>query len=387
MRMINGWCQWAQHRIGGIGAMRRCRAVSKFRRASSIVRHLNPMIEALEVRTMPSVVGFVDDREYASGDADYITATGNTPRQLVDENLTPDTLQQLDALILALGNYERPETLLANFPNVLDWVHSGGKLIIHDSNPEANASQDIVPGLDGVQFYGPWTNENGEFCPSQEMNVLLPDSPIISGPYGLVDDTTLDGGWWSNHGYMIAQTLPNEVQQVMDTGADTNHIAVIQYQFGQGSVIYSTIPVEFYTNWGGEYWTDFRDRLESSYLPNELNAALTASSSGTHAVASGDDLAIPVSPDEATQATGAEQDTITSNAGGDLLTNGDDTTSLTDSSTADCAQIELDDATDSAPTSQESTDEQASNDGLELIDGNDLADGNPMDLLQVLDCC
>ena len=267
MRLNHGWRQSLQLRLRGFAACPGRRAKVMSRSASTVAHDIALQIETLEDRSLLSVVGFVDDREFGSGDADYIKAAGHTPVQLTDADLTPDVLNQLDALILALGNWDRPESLLANFSNVLDWVNAGGALIIHDSNPGANADQDVVPGLDDAIFV---------YSSSSEMNVLNPESLIVKGPFGTVTDTTLDNGSSSNHGYVMAESLPGDVDQVMDADFDTSHIAVMQYAFGNGTVIYTTIPAEFYTNYYGDNWDDFDTQLEGTYLGNELNAALTA---------------------------------------------------------------------------------------------------------------
>jgi hypothetical protein len=275
------------------------------------LRDVALQVEALEDRSLLSIVGFVDDRESGIGDADYIRAAGHTPVVLSDADLTPDVLNQLDALIIALGNGDRPESLMANYSNVLNWVQAGGALIIHDSNPVGNAQQDIVPGLDDATFV--WS-------PSAEMNVLDSNAPIVNGLFGTVMDDTLDNGCYSNHGYVMAESLPGDVDQVMDADLDPSHVAVVQYAFGNGTTIYSTIPAEFYTN--GNYLGDFATRLGTTYLRNELNAALTlANPTGEYAPA---EFALQNHLVEVNQAGNGEDDgQVVENGDGNGNDNGD----------------------------------------------------------------
>src|SRR5207253_1494526 len=171
-------------------------------------KHFQPLVEQLEDRRLlAALVGFVDDRTGLAGDATYITAAGQIPMQLTDADMVPATLDTLDVLVLGLANGTRNAGLMANINNIFNWVNAGGNLIIHDSNPGANATQLVAPGLGGSTFVGLLTSAN--------MDVLDATSPIINGPFGVIDNNSLDGGTSSTHGYVIASTLPAGVDQVM----------------------------------------------------------------------------------------------------------------------------------------------------------------------------
>lgn len=226
--------------------------------------------------TASNRVGYVDDREYSTGNESYIVAAGRTPVRLTDADLLPETLATLEALIIGLGNPERPQSLMENYPNVVNWVQSGGRLVIHDSNPAANAIQDIVPGLDSATFVGSGEGDHT----SRDMDVIDLASPIVTGLFGTITNMSLDGGNWSTHGYVLDLSLPGFVSRVFSAGdepggspiADPDQVAVIAYAFGDGFVVYSTIPVEYYTatNDGGNFGVNLR----TIYLPNELDAVL-----------------------------------------------------------------------------------------------------------------
>jgi hypothetical protein len=185
---------------------------------------------------------------------------------------------------------------MSNYGHVLNYVNGGGSLIIHDSNPEGNVSQDIVPDLDSSTFVN---------VGSAQMDVLNPGSPIIDGPFGTVTDTTLDGGGASTHGYVEAATLPGSVDQVMSTGGISTRVAVLSYTYGSGYVIYTTIPAEFYANGFGP--DPFKSNLVNIYLRNELVAALDANqpAPSTAISVTGSDLVI-----EDVQ-SGGKEDTLT----------------------------------------------------------------------------
>lgn len=225
-----------------------------------------PELEALEDRLAPAVVGYIDDRHASTGPENYIRAAGHTPVRLFDADLATYDLRRLDALIIGLGNGSRSATLMANYGRVVDYVNQGGRLIVHDSNPFANAAQDVAPGLDGSRFVGLY---------SSFMNVLDPTSPIVNGPFGVITNTTLDNGSYSNHGYVDAATLPASVTRVMCNDGAAGQVTVLSYAHGDGFVIYSTVPGEYYAYWYGSPNWPIGDAVNYVYLPNELSAVLT----------------------------------------------------------------------------------------------------------------
>ena len=103
------------------------------------------------------------------------------------------------------------------------------------------------------------------------MDVLDASSPIINGPFGTINDNSLDGGNSSTHGYVLASSLPSNVQQIMDNNDNPSYVAVAAYAYGSGSVTYSTIPAEYYTDsFYGDQAYPFALNLTEIYLPNEL---------------------------------------------------------------------------------------------------------------------
>jgi hypothetical protein len=247
-------------------------------------------VEPLEARIVPTNprVGYYDERTFSDNNDAYIRSVGADPVRFTGANeLTAANLNTLNALIIALGNGSRTGTLMNNIQNVFNWVQAGGDLIIHDSNPSANRTQDIVPGLnvaaDGSDlnqhFFG---LNHSPYGGSNTMDVFPgATSPILNGPFGTVNNATMDGGNHSNHGFITADKLPAGVNKVMTwANNNTTRAAVISYGFGQGSVIYTTLPAEHYTH--RNYWffpdyvqtTNFSNNLNHIYLRNELVAAL-----------------------------------------------------------------------------------------------------------------
>src|SRR5947208_7516931 len=66
-------------------------------------KRCQPCLESLEDRITPAVVGYIDDLQFSTGDANYIRAAGHTPVQLFDQDQASYNLHTLDALIIGAG--------------------------------------------------------------------------------------------------------------------------------------------------------------------------------------------------------------------------------------------------------------------------------------------
>jgi hypothetical protein len=274
---------------------KRSRAQNRRHAGSNRRPSFRPFLEVLEDRASPSTVGYVNDWLNGTGDAKYVTAAGDTAVQLTDADLGSYNLNSLDALVLGLSTSGRSPTLMANWENVLNWVQQGGRLIIHDGDPGANASQPVAPGLNGASF----TQAGSQF-----MSVLDPSSAVVNGPFGVIDNHSFDWGVFSSHGYVDASTLPSWVNAVMSNRstqngpADANQVTVLNYNYGGGYVSYSTVPAEYYTSYYGYPGWQIGTNVNTVYLPNELNAALTANlapvanAGGPYALTEGNSLTL-----------------------------------------------------------------------------------------------
>lgn len=260
--------------------------------------------------------------------ANAITIAGHTPIAVT----TPDaeTLSNLDALsVTNCDNGSFGSNYTSNLAAITAAVNGGMVLIVHDRFVTGAGS--ILPGGSGIATVRSFEN-------SADIN-LPAGSPIISGPGGVLDNTSLDNGSSSTHGFVISATLPAggsmlatrppgapeggegeggfvscaaegytgtkltwcrnicEIEQtpatlkmwirrwvdryhddppcVGDGGGPTPgevEGATVQYPYGQGRVVYSTIPLDYYL--GGSGGNPPRDNFNTVYLPNLIGWAV-----------------------------------------------------------------------------------------------------------------
>jgi hypothetical protein len=209
------------------------------------------LLFALPKSAAAASIGF-----YGGAAGGAITASGNTPVALA--NLTAADLVGLQVLWIFNDNNGSPNaTIMNNLAAISAFVAGGGVLSFHDRNVNQGLSAaTYIPGAGGVSF----TAEFGS-----EITVLTSNG-VTNGPAGVIGQTTLDGGNFSNHGYATEASLPGGAVAVLST-LDRTHIVDFYYQFGLGWVYYSTIPMDFYFSGAGN--NPPADAFRNIYGPNE----------------------------------------------------------------------------------------------------------------------
>ena len=151
-----------------------------------------------------------------------ITASGNTAVRLT--NLMAADLVGIDVLwILNSINGTPDEGVMTNLASINAFVGAGGVLSFHDRNVAQGVSAaTYLPGAAGTTFS---VTEFGTDI------TVLANNTVTNGPFGVINDTTLDGGNFSDHGYALLASLPAGATAVLSTG-DRTHIVDFYYGFG-----------------------------------------------------------------------------------------------------------------------------------------------------------
>jgi large repetitive protein len=131
----------------------------------------------------------------------------------------------------------------SNLANIFAAVENGMTLIIHDRH--VDNAEAILPG--GGAF-----NIIRDLGDGVDID-LLPDAigRIDNGPGGVLTDATLDDGNYSNHGFSVAGSLPADADLLLARGGNDADIVTFGYDYGEGHVIYSSIPLDFYSSGSG----------------------------------------------------------------------------------------------------------------------------------------
>jgi uncharacterized repeat protein (TIGR01451 family) len=189
----------------------------------------------------PTVGYFTDNNPLSTSPAAPISTAGFAPLQIV--NIATQDLSGLRILFLdEADNGTISSALLARLPVIRDWVSAGGRLIVHDrsaGNVTPNPFLIGTPGLGTARLETP------------DIDVRDPASTLVTaGPFGIIMNTSLDGGCNSAHGYVALGSLPFGARAILNVGGNANQIVAFSYPLGAGFVYYCTIPLDYYLNGG-----------------------------------------------------------------------------------------------------------------------------------------
>ena len=199
-------------------------------------------------------------QDAGSADPDgAITAAGHTPVALTD--LTAGDLAGVSVLWVTNGsNGAPPSQVTNNAATLVDFVFGGGILSYHDRYVSAtgggSANNSVLPGAAAIAFVR-------DFSPDDDIDILNATTAVTAG----LDNTSLDGGNSSNHGYATSASLPAGAIAILNVGGAVDEIVDFYYPYGAGFVYYSTIPLDFYLAGSGN--NPPRDNFVNIYAVNE----------------------------------------------------------------------------------------------------------------------
>ncbi|MDX1380014.1 MAG: hypothetical protein R3233_02785 [Xanthomonadales bacterium] len=210
-----------------------------------------------------AIVGYydMDAGEGVAEQVPPITAAGHTPVQIFD--LSPGELANIDVLVVQNpDNSGYDAEYLGALADIQAAVSAGLGLVIHDRH--VDAAETILPGGGSFDIIRDFTDDT-------DINILDNTTLVTNGPGGVLDDTSLDNGDSSSHGYAVAGTLPVAARFIFSRG-DPTEIVSFSYPFGSGGVYYSSIPLDYYLGGSGD--NPPRDNMTDIYAVNVVAFAV-----------------------------------------------------------------------------------------------------------------
>jgi hypothetical protein len=176
--------------------------------------------------------------------------------------LDPTDLSAIDVLWILNGNNDAYNSeITSNLASLLAFVETGGVLSMHDRRVEG--ADTILPGAGATVFVRD-VDAGGD---DRNIDIVNGGTTVTNGPGGVLNDSSLDNGNFSQHGYAMLATLPVGGMPIFSR-MDPAEIVDFYYPFGAGFVYYSSIPLDFYLAGAGP--DPPRDNLRFIYAPNEL---------------------------------------------------------------------------------------------------------------------
>ncbi len=171
-------------------------------------------------------VGYYGDNCYSADPTSIITAAGHTPVAVA--TLDSASLAGLQGLFINGCTFSTNAA-------VNTAVTNGMVLIWHDPNWDGQETKSL-PGGQSVPYTQSGNSSQIDFPAG---------SPVTTGPGGTINNTSLDNGNASNHGYVASTALPVG-SQVLATQDVAANVTTFAYSTGAGKVVFSTIPLTCY---------------------------------------------------------------------------------------------------------------------------------------------
>lgn len=194
-----------------------------------------------------------------------ITAAGHTAVQITD--VSTFDFNTIQRLVINNSDNGGVETVLVNrAADLATFVGNGGILFFHDRfvspvEDVATTGHPVLPGSGSIDFVR-------SFIIDADIDFVT-SSGIDNGLFGILNNSSLDGGSSSTHGYVTASTLPAGAVVYMSNGNAAQAVG-FSYGYGSGTVYYSTIPLDFYL--GGSGPAAVQQNMVNIYYPNLLSA-------------------------------------------------------------------------------------------------------------------
>ena len=155
-------------------------------------------------------------------------------------------LQNVDMLFIwnSTNNFYGSEYTSA-LSVIKQWVEAGGILIIHDRHVES--AEIILPGGEEFGIFR-------DFSEDTQIQFVDVNGSVALGSPGDSDNlnnSSLDNGTSSNHGFALRDTLQEVGAVIILTTNDPDHVVTFGYEWGEGAVVYSSIPLDFYLSGAG----------------------------------------------------------------------------------------------------------------------------------------
>jgi uncharacterized repeat protein (TIGR01451 family) len=209
------------------------------------------------------ILGFYTDNSTGlTGWAGPISRAGFIPVQIMD--ISSFDLTTVDMLLInESDNSIISSALLARLPQIQAWVNTGGKVVIHDRSTGNLSPNPLLLG---------YSSTTCSRLTTSDLDVIPPGTNlVVNGPFGVINNTTLDGGSSSAHGYISQGLLPAGASSILSIGANATQVTTFSYPLGAGLVYYSSIPLDCYLVGGGcGSGGAFATNIQNIYSPNVL---------------------------------------------------------------------------------------------------------------------
>ncbi len=186
---------------------------------------------SLDLKTDAHRVGYIP----GAGDsvAECLEQMGCQVTRLTGDDLQPEKLKGLDAVVVGVRAFNVRRDLEANITNLFAYANSGGTVIVQYNRPLGQESRAIAP-------YDLHISNDRVTDETAHMTLLVPDSPVFNAPNKITDDDF--NGWVQERGLYFPNTWDEHFTPLLacnDPGEEPKKGSLLVARTGKGYYVYT----------------------------------------------------------------------------------------------------------------------------------------------------
>lgn len=158
---------------------------------------------------------------------------GYTVWKMNDDEVTPENLASLDAVILGVRALNTNDRIKFQMPALLDYVKNGGTLIVQYNNNYRLKTDKFAP-------YNLELSRDRVAEEDARVEILKPDHPALSSPNKITEKDF--EGWVQERGLYFPDKWSEEYEALLsshDTGEDAKNGGLLVAKYGKGYYVYT----------------------------------------------------------------------------------------------------------------------------------------------------
>lgn len=197
----------------------------------TVVRNAEAKVVRLDLKKQGDRIGYI----MGAGDAipESLEQIGYKVTILKDEDITPETLKTFDAVILGIRAYNTVDRLKFHQPKLLEYVKTGGTLIV-----QYNTSRGLV--VDDLAPYTLELSRDRVSVEEAEVRLLRPDHEVLNFPNKITKKDF--EGWVQERGLYFPDKWDERFTAVLssnDPGESPKDGGLLVAPYGKGHYIYT----------------------------------------------------------------------------------------------------------------------------------------------------
>jgi LmbE family N-acetylglucosaminyl deacetylase len=187
----------------------------------------------MQIRKEGAIVGYIK----GAGDEipDALRNLGYEVWEMKNEEITPENLKRLDAVVLGIRALNTNERIQYIMPQLLNYVKGGGTMVV-----QYNTTNDLELDKDKFSPYPITLSRERVTEEESEVRILNPDHPVLNTPNKIIQADF--SGWVQERGLYFPSSWDANYEAILsmnDKGEPERKGSLLVAKYGEGHYVYS----------------------------------------------------------------------------------------------------------------------------------------------------